>query len=220
MYKAKIELDRPIWEPPELPSSPSLPAVRPAENVKPKGWGERARELLTSASIINGAVLADVPMTCGVHYRAFIAVVELRKDVLIFVRNRLTDAGNAGAGAPMLRESLGQFRRYEARRGWSCPHCNARENSAGGISIAWTCCGNWMCAGTIGRSAYCACGAFRERRFSKADDSYRWEFGGTRASQPPAPAGRPTDVPRIAAGRASPRQISASEPPLRLPWTK
>lgn len=215
MYKVKLDLDRPIWEPPELPSSPSLPA----EHVKPKGWVERARELLTSASVTTGAALADVPMTCGVHFWPFIAEVELRKDVLIFVRNRLTDAGNAGSGAPMLRESLGQFRRYEARRGWSCPHCNASENSAGGISIAWTCCGNWMCAGTIGRSAYCACGVFRERRFSKADDSYRWEFGGTRASQRPALAA-PSDVPRLAVGRAAPRQITVGEPPLRLPWTK
>ena len=57
MYKVKLDLDRPIWEPPELPSSPSLPA----EHVKPKGWVERARELLTSASVTTGAALADVP---------------------------------------------------------------------------------------------------------------------------------------------------------------
>jgi hypothetical protein len=218
MYKVKLDLDRPIWEPPELP--PSLPAVRPADHVKPKGWGERARELLTLASVTTGAALADIPMTCGVHYRPFIAEVELRKDVLIFLRNRLANVGHAGGGARMLQQSLGQFRRFEARRGWSCPHCNARENQTVGIYLAWPCCGNWMCAGTIERSAYCACGAFRELRFSgKADDSYRWEVGGTRASQRPALAG-PCDVPRIAAGRASPRQITGSEPPLRLPWTK
>jgi hypothetical protein len=218
MYKVKLDLDRPIWEPPEVP--PSLPAVRPADHVKPKGWGERARELLTSASVITGATLAEVPMTCGVHFRPFIAEVELRKDVLIFVRNRLTDAGNAGGGAPMRQESLGQFRRFEARRGWSCRHCNARENPAVGIYLAWQCCGNWMCAGSIDRSAYCACGAFRELRFSGTpDDSYRWEVGGTRASQRRVLAG-PPEVPRIAAGRAASRQITTGEPPLRLPWTR
>jgi hypothetical protein len=148
-----------------------------------------------------------------VHNRPFVVEAELRNDVVVFVRNKLAETGPGGDRAPLT--SLGQFRRFEARRKWSCLHCNARENSAMGIHLVWLCCGHLICAGTIERSAYCGCGAFRELRFSKAEDSYRWEVRGTRPRSRLAPA----DALRIANSPATPR-LTAGEPPLRLPWMK
>jgi hypothetical protein len=222
MKKAKLDLvERPIWEPPELAPAPSLPALRRADDAKSKGWGERARDVLAAASVVSRTPMAELPMTCGVHNRPFIVEAELREDVVVFVRNRLATVGASG-GAPAGQESLGQFRRFEARREWSCPHCNTRDNPALGIHLVWVCCGNLMCAGTIERSAYCGCGAFRELHFSKAGASTRWEVHGARASTSPAVPrlAAPANGPWITAGRASPRQITAGGPPLRLPWDR
>ena len=186
------------WTPPELPA---LPAAAPAGTRSlsvteaPAAVSKPWTPPETLPSVATGTVgrWHDLPMMCGVHHRPFVVEVELRGDVVFLVRNRPSADGPVDGGASV-REALGRFRYVNARIGWRCPHCGTRDNPAMGLGHCWRCCDNLICAGTIGRSAYCACGELREREWKNRPAATEFELSVRRAAQPAA-----AELPRLSA---------------------
>jgi hypothetical protein len=162
MKPPRPPLDEAPWEPPPLASEAIDP--KPAPDAR--------------LGIYYGR--AEVPMTCGVHNRRFIVVAEARGDMCFFVENRLSSAVLATRGAFVCEPAVSAlFKRFDAHPDWRCPHCGARDNPALETHLVWYCFGLWpvgadcqnhiskmMCAGSIGRESYCACGYFAERNFT------------------------------------------------------
>jgi hypothetical protein len=193
--------DRPAFAPPALPPEdpweppPLAPeAIDPAEPAG--GWSKKVWQTLTgAASPRRGYPRAELPMTCGVHNRPFIVVAELRGDTCFFVDNILAGtAAAAGGETSAPSQPVGSFQYFDAHPGWKCPHCGARDNPVWPTHLVWFCCNKMICAGSIGRSAYCACGYFAERYFTCAkagDPAARRDVWGTQAGEPAAPRSLP-----------------------------
>jgi hypothetical protein len=167
------------------------------------GWVKKVWQSLTGATLPGGGPTcpegpglgacyrhAEVPMTCSVYNRRFIVLAEARGDVCFFVENRLSSAVLATRGRYLDCEPLvmGQFKYFDAHPGWRCPHCGARDNPILPTHLVWLCMGIWpnhmfdcrnydckmMCAGSIGRASYCACGHFAKRRIDGPKSGELW----------------------------------------------
>ena len=208
------------WVPAPLPPLEEAPWVPPPvapEDVPASGGGlaKKIWQTLTGTTSGGGGYpRAELPMHCGVHNRPFIVVAELRGNVLFLVDNKISDAAPASGGgfgaAPGL---LGKFQVIDAARHWRCLHCGTRDNPILKTHILWFCCDKLICAGSIGRSAYCACGRLAERSFTFAKfGEGNWNVSGHLAasSAPKQGARSLPPPPRLLPG--PPREsISASE---------
>jgi hypothetical protein len=102
----------------------------------------------------------EVPMMCGVYYKPFIVMAELRGYVCFFVENKLPSPeeirDRRKRGFPM----VGYFQFFDAHPDWRCPHCGARDNRILNIHLLWVCSRTLMCTGSVGRGAYWSNGSF------------------------------------------------------------
>jgi hypothetical protein len=195
--KWTLTRDRPSFAAPPLPPLEEAPweppPLAPGDVDPPKpagGWATKVWQTLTGAtSPGNGYPRAELPMTCGVHNRPFIVVAELRGDVCFFVDNIVASAAPAsGGGTSAPSQPVGSFQSFDAHPQWRCPHCGARDNPILPTHLVWLCMGIWpnhmfdcrnydckmMCAGSIGRASYCACGHFAKRRIDGPKSGELW----------------------------------------------
>jgi hypothetical protein len=232
--KWTLTRDRPSFAAPPLPPLEEAPweppPLAPGDVDPPKpagGWATKVWQTLTGAtSPGNGYPRAELPMTCGVHNRPFIVVAELRGDVCFFVDNIVASAAPAsGGGTSAPSQPVGSFQSFDAHPQWRCPHCGARDNRILDTYLAWFCCNNMICAGSIGKKAYCACGCLAERCFTGAkvgagDPNVRRDVWGTPEGSP-APAGGARSLPPPPRLLSSPpRQLPPSERRLPPPNSK
>jgi hypothetical protein len=223
--KRVLTRDRPaLMGPPLPPEAPWEPPPLSPEDVDPRApagsWTKKVWQTLTGASSPRkGYPRAELTMTCGVHNRPFIVVAELRGETCFFVDNIVADAAPAGGGETCAStQSVGSFQYFDAHPQWRCPHCGARDNPILQTHLVWFCCNKMICAGSVGRGAYCACSYFGERYFTIAkagDPNARWNVWGAPAgSSGSEGAGRSLPPPPRLSSPPAPRLTS---PPRQLP---
>jgi hypothetical protein len=198
-----------------------LPSVRPSEATladshpdaaRVRAFLQRATAATRPAQPLPGGVSAGpsrppvllrVPMTCGVKGVPFIGVGEDRKGKMWLIG---AEVPRTGGSMPAMPAQLGRYS-FDAVEGWACPLCGTRNNPALKIALIWQCqCGRYPggalhCAGSIGRSCYCACGEWSERHLTPAtsfevqSEAVAPAFGNPLKNSQPATAASP--LPRL-----------------------